>query len=263
MADWTLRDLYTAVRLALRDGWTGTTSGTGTTTTLVASAFAYGSDNAWLASEIYLFAPSSGSDTNPVRVTAFSASTGTFTFTPAITLGSTASGKAFILGNRDGQRWTHEEVIAQIQGAIRRAGYARPASDTSLSIVANQRIYTLPAGWVVLDGVDYLAPGGGIADEWLPISLSKVDRARVTIDGTFALADIGWVGNQRLRLRGKTTPSIPTAMTDTIQADPIVIRDDAVYELLLMSPDGPDRQRAAAMQPAVLRARAGAALARL
>lgn len=257
---WTLREIYTRVRLMLPDGWLGTTSASGSTTTLKCSKYAYGSDNAWLASELYLFEPQSVTDENPVRVTDFDAATGTFTFTPAIT--STVSGLDFIIGNKDGQRFEHDRVIEAIRGAVRRAGTPRPVTDrVSLATVSNQYLYSLPNGWVGLDGVDYLLPGD-VADNWRPVSNVHLNRKHIGTDGVFGLT-LDWGGGLSLRLRGKAVPTVPDAMGGYVAGDGATIADDAIYELLLMSTDGPDRQRAAAMQPSVLRARAGASLARL
>ncbi|MBP9897466.1 MAG: hypothetical protein KBF28_03780 [Gemmatimonadales bacterium] len=258
---WTLRELFTIVRRALRDGWTGTTSGSGNVggTTLVSTDFAYGSNNAWLASQLFLFEPQSVTDRNPVRVTAFTASTGTFTFTPAIT--QTVSGLDFILGNRDGQKWSHEEVIDAITTAVRRAGLVRPVTDrVSLTAVSDQTLYNLPAGWLTLDGIDYLV--SGTTDDWRPISNIYIKRGTIGTDGAFGLLT-GFAGGQALRLRGRSVPTVPDAMGGYVAGDGATMRDDALFELLLMSKDGPDRQRAAALQGAVYRARAAAALARL
>lgn len=256
---WTLRELYTSVRRGLRDGWTGTTSGSGSTTTAVASKFAWGSNNRWLASEVYFFEPASVADENPVRVTAFTASTGTFTFTPAIT--STVSGLDFILGNKEGQGWAHEEVMDAIQTAVRRAGLMRPVTDrVSLSGVSNQYLYNLPNDWVRLDGIDYLQ--SGTTGRWMPIALPRIVRSHLGTDGVFGLDDsLAWLAGYALRLRGWAAPQVPEAMGGYVHGDGATIRDDAIYELLLMSDKGADRQRAAALQPSVMRARAGAALA--
>lgn len=255
---WTLRELYTSVRRGLRDGRTGTTSGDGTTTSIVASAFAWGSDNRWLASELFFFEPQSVTDENPVRVTDFDASTGTLTFTPAIT--DTVAGLDFILGNFEGQGWSHDEVMDAIQTAVRRAGLLRPVTDrVSLSVVSNQYLYTLPPDWVRLDGIDYLESGR--TDVWRPISNAYLNRSHQGTDGVFGLNDaVGWLSGQALRLRGVAAPQVPEAMGGYVHGDGATMRDDALYELLLLSEKGADRQRAAAMQPGVMRARAGAAL---
>jgi hypothetical protein len=258
---WTLRELYTSVRRGLRDGWTGTTSGSGSTSTAVASAFAWGSNNRWLASELYFFEPQSVTDANPVRVTGFAASSGTFTFTPAIT--STVSGLDFILGNNEGQGWTHDEVLDAIQTAVRRAGLLRPVTDrVSLAGVSNQYLYSLPNDWVALDGIDYLV--SGTSDSWLPISNAYIARGHIGTDGVFGLdAAQQWLAGYSLRLRGRAAPQVPEAMGGYVHGDGATLRDDAIYELLMMSDKPGDRQRAAGMQASVLRARAGAALARM
>lgn len=258
-AGWTLRDLYTSIRRGLRDGFTATTSGAGSTTTLVASRFAFGSNNAWLASELLLFEPQAVADENPVRVTGFAASSGTFTFTPAIT--STVSGLDFILGNKDGAGWSHDEVMDAIATAVRRAGAARAVTDrVNVATVSGQRLYSLPAGWVALDGLDYLA--SGTTDDWRPVSNAAITRGNLATDGVFGLA-LDWGGGLALRLRGRAAPSVPEAMGGFVQGDGATLRDDALFELLLASREPADRQRAAALQAAVYRARAGATLARL
>lgn len=257
---WTLREIYTRVRLMLPDGWLGTTSGDGTTTSIVCAKYAYGSDNAWLSSELYFFEPGAVGDENPVRVTDFDAATGTFTFTPIIT--DTVAGLDFIIGNKDGMRFEHDRVMEAIRGAVRRAGLVRAVTDrVSLATVSNQYLYSLPNGWIGLDGVDYLLPGGQ-TDDWRPVSNVYLNRQHLATDGVFGLA-LGWGGGLSLRLRGKAAPTIPDAMGGYVAGDGATIADDALYELLLMSTDGPDRQRAAALQPSVLRARAGVSLARL
>ena len=258
---WTLRELYTTVRRGLRDGWTGTTSGNGSTTTAVASKFAWGSNNRWLASELFFFEPGALTDENPVRVTGFAAASGTFTFTPAIT--STVAGLDFILGNREGQGWTHDEVTDAIAKAVRRAGRKRPVTDrVSLAGVSNQHLYALPGDWGGLDGIDYLA--GGTTDDWRPISGVYVNRRHLGADGVFGLdGSLGWLAGYALRLRGWAPPRAPRAMGEYVPGNGATIADDAIYELLLMSRDGLDRQRAAGTQAGVLRARAGAMLARL
>lgn len=259
----TLRELLTSVRRSLRDGWTGTTSGSGNGggTTLVASAFAYGSNNRWGASEIFFFEPQVVTDANPVRVQSFVASSGTFTFTPAIS--ATIANLDFIIGDREGQGWAHAEVLDAIQTAAKRLAPVRRVADrVSLSLVSDRHLYTLPSDWIALDGVDYLAPGS--ADEWKTIAAAYLNRRHVGSDGVFGIDNSqAWLAGYALRLRGRAAPMVPEAMGGYVHGDGPAIRDDAIYELLLMSDKAPDRQRAAGMQPAVMRARAAAALGRL
>jgi hypothetical protein len=254
---WSLRELYTSVRRAVRDGWTGTTSGAGSTTTLVASAFAYGSNNDWLSSEVYVFEPQSVTDTNPVRVATFAASTGTFTVTPAIT--STVSGLDFIIGNKDGEGFSHDEVLDAITTAIRRAGATRRVVDqVYLTTTTGTYEYALPAGWVGIDAVEY-QPWSGWPTDWRPIAIPYAPFNPTTGILTLLVPP----PNNALRITGRALPEEPAGMSSLVQASGAAIRDDAVFELLKLSDDPGDRQRAAMMQGGVERARAGAALARL
>jgi hypothetical protein len=264
MADvWTLGDLLVAVRRGLRDGWTGAATAAGTATTLVCARFAWGSNNAWLGSEIFFLAPPNATDLNPVTVTGFVAATGTFTFAGQ-NITPTTPGQTFLLGNQEGQGWTHAEVLDAIQTAIarRRAG-AQLTDATTLTYAAPAREYAVPAAFADVRAVEYLAPGG-TGDQWLPIA-----RRYWSWDRERRMLRLGYHGviripvGSKLLLRGTATPTAPLAPTDTALGDGATIRDDALYEQLLASKDPLDRQRAAALGGGVLRARGGAALARL
>ena len=255
--EWPLRRLYTAVRLGLRDGWLGTTDATGSTTTLKASAYAYGAANDWVSSEITILEPGAVTDTNPVRVTAFAIAAGTFTFVPAIT--STVSGQDFIIGNKDGEGFSHAEVLDAILTAIdRRRALRRVSDQVLLTATYLQYEYGVPPGWAKVDRVEY-QPLGPSTTQWLPIGqpYTPFDANR----GILTLTMMPM--NNALRISGWALPQPPSLMTDLVPGDGAQIRDDAIFELLSMSDDQADRQRAAMMQNGVMHARAGAALARL
>lgn len=257
---WSMRDLLVSVRRGLRDGWTGTTDAAGTTTTLKASAFAYGSANDWVSSEILILEPVTLTDTNPVRVTGFVVSAGTFTFTPAVTgIASTAVGIDFIIGNKDGEGFSHDEVWDALTGAVRRLRAARPTSDQVLiATVPLTYEYAVPAGWSRVDRVSY-QPQGGATTLWVPLDRPywrfRADRGLLALDS--------FPANCALRIEGRATPRLPERLADLAPGDGAAIRDDALYELLSLSDDQGDRQRAAMMGPGVMHARAGAALGRL
>jgi hypothetical protein len=258
--EWTLRELLVSVRRALRDGWTGTTDGIGTTTTLKASAFAYGSANDWVSSEIFILEPVTVTDTNPVRVTSFAVSGGTFTFTPAVTgIASTAVGIDFILGNKDGEGFSHDEVLDAILTAIRRRRAPRRVRDqVLLTTTTGTYEYSVPANWLGVDAVEY-QPWSGWPTDWQPIAQPYAPYSATTGILTLLVPP----PNNALRITGRALPQLPALLTDLVPGDGAAIRDDAVFELLKMSDDPGDRQRAAMMQGGVERARAGAALARL
>lgn len=256
--EWPLRRLYTAVRRGLRDGWTGTTDVIGTTTTLKASAFAYGAANDWVSSEITILEPGAVTDPNPLRVTAFTVAAGVFTFTPAVA-GNVAVGTDFIIGNKDGEGFSHDEVWDAIMTAIDRRRALRRVSDQVLLTSAYlQYEYGVPPGWAKVDRVEY-QPLGPSTTQWLPIGqpYAPFDPQR----GILTLTTMPM--NNALRITGWALPQPPSLMTDLVPGDGAQIRDDAIFELLSMSDDASDRQRAAMMQGGVMHARAGAALARL
>jgi hypothetical protein len=258
--EWTLRELLVSVRRALRDGWTGTTDAAGTTTTLKASGFAYGSANDWVSSEILILEPVTVTDTNPVRVTSFVVSAGTFTFTPAVTgIASTAVGIDFIIGNKDGEGWSHDEVMDAITTAIRRRRAPRRVRDqVLLTTTTGTYEYGVPANWLGVDSVEY-QPWSGWPTDWQPIAQPYAPYSAATGILTLLVPP----PNNALRITGRALPQLPALLTDLVPGDGAAIRDDAVFELLKMSDDPGDRQRAAMMQGGVERARAGAALARL
>lgn len=255
--EWTLRELLVSVRRALRDGWTGTTDATGSTSTLKCADFAYGAANDWVSSELLLLSPQSVTDRNPVRVTGFVVSGGTFTFTPTIT--STISGLDFILGNKDGEGYSHDEVLDAILTAIRRRRALRRVSDQVLITTSYlQYEYSTPAGWAKIDRVEW-QPLGPSTTQWLDMTgpYASFDPQR----GILTLATMPM--NNALRITGWALPQLPGLLTDLVPGDGAAIRDDAVFELLKMSDDPHDNSRAAMMAGEVLRGRAGAALARL
>lgn len=258
--EWTLRELLTAVRRGLRDGFTGTTTGNGSATSLVCNRYAYGSDNAWKSSELFLFEPQNVLDLNPVRVTSFVASTGTFNFTGQ-SITSTVTGLDFILGNKDGMRWSHDEVMDAIVTAIRRARTMRRVWD-QVSIVANSLNayeYALPDGWVDVDEVSFLPTPGISTTAWVPIApvYWRVPDNR----NVLAFSRVPW--NCPVRIGGWAVPALPEAMNQLVHADGAGVRDDAIYELLLGSDRPADQARAATMAGGVQRARVGAAMGRL
>lgn len=256
--EWTLRRLYTAARRGLRDAWTGTTTGSGSTTSIVDARRAYGSNNDWVGSEIFLLEPQSLTDLNPLTVTAFTASSGTFTFTgQAIT--STITGLDYIIGNKDGEGFSHDEVWDAIMTAIDRRRALRRVSDQVLLTSAYlQYEYGVPPGWAKVDRVEY-QPLGPSTTQWFPIAqpYAPFDPQR----GILTLTMMPM--NNALRISGWALPQPPATMTDLVPGDGATIRDDAIFELLSMSDEASDRQRAAMMQGGVMHARAGAALARL
>lgn len=252
-----LREVYTLVRRGLRDGRTGTTTNSGTTGTLQDTKFAVGADDEWVGSEIYFFEPQSAADANPVRVTDFNPSVGIFSFTPAIT--STISGLDFILGNLQTHGWDHDEVMDAITGACRRRRVPRKVVDQVLTTTSTGTFeYAAPAGWVGIDRVEY-QPWSGWATDWRGIAKPLAPFNPTTGILTLTLVP----PYNALRLTGRALPSLPALMTDLVPGDGTLVAEDAIYELLRMSDRTTDRQRAAMMAPAVERARAGAALARL
>lgn len=254
----TLRELLTDVRLALRDGFTGTTTGAGTTTTLVSARFAFGSNNRWKGSELFLFEPGNAADLNPVTVTGFAAATGTFTFAgQAIT--ATVSGQDFILGNREGRGWRHEEVINALSVAIRRQRQPRAVWD-QVAITTDTRTfeYAVPRDWIAVDTVEYRPPLN-YPTLWKPIS--RVYWRFSPERGLLTLELPQW--NLPLRIGGRATPGLPGGMNDLVRGDGAALRDDALYELLSASADPGDRQRAAMLGGGVMRGRVGAQMGRL
>jgi len=252
---WSLRELYTAVRRALPDGRSGSSTGSGSTTTLVDTKFAYGATNRWASSELFLFEPQLATDTNPVRVTA-NTTGGTFTFTPAIT--STVAGLDFWIGNVQGQGWEHAQVLDAIVTAIRRQRALRPVVDqVALTAASGTFEYAQPAGWLGVSAVEY-QPDAGYATLWRPLPPHYQQEAG---PGRFSL--LMPPPNNALRVRGWAAAAAPQAMGALVYGDGATLRDDAIYELLLQRAEPEHRQRAQMMQGAVLRARAGASLARL
>lgn len=257
---WSLRELYTSVRRGIKDGWTGTTTHVGSATTLRSTKFAYGSDNAWKSSEIFIFEPQGVDDLNPVRVTAFVATTGLFTFAGQSITG-TVAGQDFIIGCKDGRRWSHDEVMDAIVAAVRRYRTTRRVWD-QVSIVAsdlNTYEFALPDGWLGVDEVSFRPTPGISTTQWVPIAPAywRVPDNRAVL----ALDRVPW--NCPLRIGGWAAPQLPEAMNQLVHADGAAVRDDAVFELLLGSDKPSDQARAATMAGAVQRARVGAAVGRL
>jgi hypothetical protein len=255
-----VRDLYTQLREDLNDGWTGTTDLVGTTTTLKCAAFARESSNDWVDSEIFIFEQGAVTDPNPVRVTAFSTTAGTFTFTPAVG-SNVAAGTDFIIGNKDGQGFSHAQVMNAMRRAVRQCGYApRLTDEISLTFSTTTAEYTVPAGFADVTELAYQPPNARTG-EWLPIARGRYwewqpDRRRVVftrmasgVYGSFVTPTRWGQGfdipqNSKLRVTGRARIQIPTAMGATIDADPVRVYDTALMLLLMESDDGPDRQRA-------------------
>jgi hypothetical protein len=186
-------------------------------------------------------------------------SAGTFTFTPAVTgIASTAVGIDFILGNKDGEGFSHDEVMDAITTAIRRRRAPRRVRDqVLLTTTTGTYEYGVPANWLGVDAVEY-QPWSGWPTDWQPIAQPYAPYSATTGILTLLVPP----PNNALRITGRALPQLPALLTDLVPGDGAAIRDDAVFELLKMSDDPGDRQRAAMMQGGVERARAGAALAR-
>lgn len=256
---WTVREMYTRIREDLGDGWVGSTTSNGSVGTLVDSKFGYGAVNDWLSSEIFFFEPGAPGDTNPVRVIGFNG--GNFTFTPPVT--STVAGQDFIIGNKDGQGWRHEQVLGAITTAVRRCGHAlRLTDETSLTYATTTAEYGVPAAFAEVTALAYQPPGA-LTGEWAPIADRywdwQPDRRRIVFTrrvgnfnryvthGTSPRWSNGFAIPQgsRLRLTGRALLQVPGAMGATIDADPTRVYDLAMMGLLMQSADGGDRQRAA------------------
>lgn len=256
-----LEDVYVQVRRALRDGFTGTSTDSGTTTTLVdARRYKRGNAADWVASEIFLLNPPNSADDNPLYVTAFDPTTGIFTFANnAIT--STVAGLRFVLGNLAGLGWTHDQVMDALQLAIRRTGGApNMVDESSLTYSSTLNEYAAPVAFDRVVKVSYQYPGA-YQGQWLPIAerywewqdgrqlvvFTHATGTRYYRYGNRSTTPAGFSipNGSKLRLEGYGTTSVPLNFQSPVDVDPARIRDTALVDLLMQRPEAAHRQRAA------------------
>jgi len=266
---WTLRELVVSIRHALRDGFEGTATGNGSTTTLVDSTYARGSNSDWLGSELLILEPGA-SDPNPVTVSGFTASTGTFTWPASQAVTSTVTGLNYVLGNLGGRGFTHRAILSAIAYACRKVGASvRVADEVSLAFDTSTAQYLVPAVFASVTGLAY-QPSGSNPGTWLPIAdrYWRFDPVRQRVQftryatgyasGRLYSSGYGIPNGAALRLEGTAVPSVPGALAETVEADGARVRDLALIELQTWSP-APEHRQAALMRAA----RGGARVGRL
>ncbi len=257
---WNLREVYTHVRQALRDGETGQTTASGSTTTAVdAKRYKRGSVNQWLGSELLFLDPVSVTDDNPVIVTAFDPTTGTFTFANN-TVTSTVSGLRFIIGNFGGRGWSHDEVLNAIRLAVRRTGRGAMLLDETTTYNTTTSEYAIPTTFGDVTELAYQVPGARTGD-WSPIAKRfweyQADRRRIVFTRSNSQVYTSFTNPSRwglgyaipnaakLRMRGHAVPQLPTLFGEPVDANGERVRDLALLDLLMQRSDQDGRQRAA------------------
>lgn len=167
-----------------------------------------------------------------VRVTANAYSTGTVTFTPALT-SSTATNDEIEFWNVMDQGIVPAEVHELLDLAIESIGdsYPIPALKADETFDQDDPVLDIPATWRWFEGADWR----DTQSKWHPVweNNLRVDPASRTVEilGQDALnADTLLV-----RLRGSTKPSTLSSDTSTTTVSPEYLLKYVAYHLLLMS----------------------------
>jgi hypothetical protein len=225
----TLRGIVAAVCEALGVGLAGTTTGAGSTTTLVDSRWADSgrATDEFVGDELVLLAPAAVSDPNPVRVTAYAPSTGAFTFAPAVT--GMASGRDYLL-LRPGKRGVrYAQIREAIVAAVADLATRQAVTDSvTLRTVRGTRDYAWPAAFLGVDMVQLARQPTASDPYWetpAPIYYDLWPDQRTI----HLKLDVG--GEYLLRLTGTVGVPVPDAMTQIVRVPWTRARDAAVAYL--------------------------------
>jgi len=243
----TLRELFTRLCLLLDDGKTGTATG-GSTTTIVDSSKALGSNSNWKGTEVLVWQAGSALPLPPIPalVTGFTAASGTFTIAPA-QAGST-NGLQYLLTNINGRGWPVERKIAALQTAYQEARPLLMASDRlTLTSVSNQVEYAVPVQFATLARV-YRQPTSTVRPtEWEEIGRNyytvERDRRLVAFDPSLGLDELNW----RIRVDGRIAPPFPLLTQSWAEAPGEWLLKRARFELLVSSPKTEHQRQAGAL----------------
>lgn len=235
----TLRECLEDLGVELDWALPGTTTGNGSTTTLVDSGRANSnlSSDEWVDSELLILEPGAATDRNPVTVTAFAPTTGTFTFTPAIT--STTTGQDYLILNARGSGRSYGRLRRAILAAWREAAPVHHVVDTVNWTTDGTYALAAPAQWRGIDAIHWRASTAG---PWSEIAghYAAFDAARGVLD--FALPV---PAGRTLRVAGRVAAHEPQNLTDVVQVPYSWLRDRVLGELLAQSERREDQQRAA------------------
>ncbi|HEX6537481.1 MAG TPA: hypothetical protein VF041_23065 [Gemmatimonadaceae bacterium] len=242
----TLRDFLAELVEHLGDGWLSTSTGAGSTTTLVDSAYAWGDANTWVGSELVILEPGNVADARSVRVTAFNQANGTFTFTPAVT--SVGSGVDYVLLNRRGTGWRLGQYLAEIGQALRRLGVREEVADRVTLTTTNVDFeYAIPAGWAAVTGVLWHDNYSGYTGDWCRLAPDRVTvdpvRRVVRLDAPYY-----FLSGTPLEIRGLVYAQPPRFWSSWLPAATpgqlATLRELALARLQVISPRPEDRQAA-------------------
>lgn len=241
----TLREVLLAIYRALGDVVTGTTTNSGSTTTLrdTARVDTGLADNEWVGSQLVILEPAAG-EVNPVTVTDFDETTGIFTFAPAIT--SVASGIDYWLVHHKGAGHDFNTVRQATLDTVSRLAPREWVEDwISLTAASDTYRYSVPRPWVDVRRVwyDRRDTRSDVADprayrEWAEIAPALVpfDAAsgQLSFRGHMPLA------GRAIRIGGYVELPEPRALTSVVPLPYTLVVDTVVSELLVS-----DRDRAA------------------
>lgn len=163
----TLRGIITEVCRALGCGLTGTTTTLGSTTTLKDTKWldAGLATNEFVDDELLILKPVAG-DTNPLRISAFDPTTGTFTFKPAIA-SALAAGIDYLLIRTGMKRTSYDALRSAVDAAIAElATRQRVTDEVTLTTSSTTNRYAVPSSWLGIEKVEINRVTGGTWEYW-------------------------------------------------------------------------------------------------
>jgi hypothetical protein len=222
----TLRAVVVAVCEALGVGIAGTSTGAGSTSTLVDTRWldAGIATNEFVGDELLLLEPAAATDRNPVRVTAFAPGTGTFTFAPAVT--GMASGRDYLLIRPGKRGLRYAQIIEAIVAAVADLATRQPVTDSvTLRTARGTREYNLPSSWLRVNRIEIAQQPTAWDPYWEELApvyyVLWEDRQKVYIRHDFG-------GEYLLRLTGTVGVPEPRSLGALVKVPWTLARDLAV-----------------------------------
>jgi len=227
----TLRAIVVATAEALGIGVFGTSTGVGSTTTLIDTRWldAGLAVNEFVGDELLILEPGAVADSNPVRVTASDPALGRLTFAPAVT--AVASGTDYLLIRTGQGGLRYAQILEAIVAAVADLATRERLTDrVTLTTTAFAREYALPGAMLEVSGVEFAYQPTSLGRTWHAVmpSLWQVNPDRRTIEFHFqpgAMYDV--------RLTGRVGVPEPRRLARLVKVPWTTVRDLAVGALSL------------------------------
>lgn len=235
----TLREVLVALYTRLGEGLAGTSTGGGTTTLADSSlANVYATDE-FVGSQLLILEPGAAGDTNPVRVTAYNATAGTFTFSPAVT--AVVAGTDYLLVNLRGKGLRYERALAAITQTVL-AAQARLEVSAEIAGSSSDYRYTVPNGWMsVLKEARYRHSGDTLG-QWWPVAPANCD-----VQHPERRLIVRWpLSGTTVRIEGSYPANPPTTLTSLVELPLPTVVDRALLQLRIDRSELPQAQALAA-----------------